>query len=154
LIIGIGSLGRRALLDLRCRFIDRFGDLSKLPLMRFLYVDCDTDALRASFRGASEVALKPSEIYHLPLQTVTHYRRRQLEHLGEWLPREKLYAMPRSLKTQGSRALGRLAFSDNYHRFVTRLKRELQQAAHPDAVYQSVNHTGLALRDTTPRVYV
>ena len=40
------------------------------------------------------------------------YRRRNLEHLNEWLPREKLYSLPRSLQTQGSRALGRLAFAD------------------------------------------
>ena len=62
--------------------------------------------------------------------------------------------MPRSLKTQGSRALGRLAFADNYLRLMGRFRREVQQATHPDALYQSVNNTGLALRDSTPRVYV
>jgi hypothetical protein len=154
LIIGIGSHGRRALLDLRCRIIDRFGDLNKVPLLRFVYVDCDGDAIKSSLRGSSEVALRATEVHHLPLQPVSHYRRRQLEQLNDWLPREKLYALPRSLKTQGSRALGRLAFSDNYLRFLTRLKREIQHAAHPDALYQSVNQTGMALRDSTPRVYV
>src|SRR5262249_52623101 len=62
--------------------------------------------------------------------------------------------LPRSLKTQGSRALGRLAFSDNYLRLLTRLRREIQQSTHPDAIYQSVSQTGLALRDNVPRVYV
>src|SRR5262249_22031739 len=89
-----------------------------------------------------------------PLQPVAHYRRRQLEHLGDWLPREKLYAMPRALKTQGSRALGRLAFSDNYHRLLARIKREIQQCSHPDVIYHSVSQTGLALRDSTPRIFV
>ena len=42
----------------------------------------------------------------------------------EWLPREKLYTMPRSLQTQGSRALGRLAFADNQQRLLARLRRE------------------------------
>ena len=51
-------------------------------------------------------------------------------------------------------ALGRLAFSDNYLRLVGRFRREMQQATHADALYQSVNSTGLALRDGTPRVYV
>jgi hypothetical protein len=100
------------------------------------------------------MVLKPSEVYHLPLQPVSHYRRRQLDQLNEWLPREKLYALPRSLKTQGARALGRLAFTDNYLRLLARLKREILQANHPDALYQSVTQTGLALRDNTPRVYV
>jgi hypothetical protein len=90
----------------------------------------------------------------LPLQPVAHYRRRQIDQLGEWLPREKLYALPRNLKTQGSRALGRLAFTDNYLRLLARVKREIQQATHPDAMYQSVAQTGLALRDSIPRIYV
>jgi eukaryotic-like serine/threonine-protein kinase len=154
LILGIGSLARRALLDLRCRFIDRFGDLNNIPLLRFLYVDSDGEEVKAAIRGAPEVALRSHEVYHLPLQSVSHYRRRQLEHLGDWLPREKLYAMPRALKTQGSRALGRLAFTDNYHRLLARVKREIQQCTHPDVLYHSVNQTGLALRDNIPRVYV
>src|SRR5207253_1053364 len=72
----------------------------------------------------------------------------------ECLPREKLYAMPRSLQTQGSRALGRLAFSDNQQRLAARLRRELQEITNADNIYQTVTQTGLALRDTTPRVYV
>ncbi len=154
LLIGLGGFGRRALLELRCRFLDRFGDLEKTPLVRFLYIDVDGEAVKAATHGSPEVALKPAEVYHLPLQAVSHYRRRQLDFLGDWLPREKLYTMPRSLKTQGSRALGRLAFADNYLRLMGRLRREVQQATHPDALYQSVNNTGLALRDNTPRVYV
>jgi eukaryotic-like serine/threonine-protein kinase len=153
-IIGVGSLGRRALLELRCRFVDRFGDLSRIPLLRFLYVDSDSEAVRSALRGAPEVAFQSSEVHHLPLRPIAHYRRKQLDQLSDWMPREKLYALPRSLKTQGSRALGRLAFSDNYLRFLTKLKREIQHAAHPDALYHSVNQTGLALRDNTPRVYV
>src|SRR5262249_35035360 len=76
------------------------------------------------------------------------------DQLSDWLPREKLHALPRSLKTQGSRALGRLAFTDNYLRLVTRLKREIQQICHPDNLYQSVSQSGLALRDNTPRIFV
>jgi serine/threonine protein kinase len=154
LVLGVGGFGRRALLELRCRLIDRFGDLDKVPLMRFLYIDSDAEAIKASQRGAAEVAFRPHEVYHLALQPVSHYRRRQIDQLADWLPREKLYAMPRSLKTQGSRALGRLGFTDNYQRLIARLKRELQQACHPDAIYQAVAQTGLALRDNVPRVYV
>ena len=68
------------------------------------------------------------EVHHLPLQPVGNYRRRSLEYLSEWLPREKLYAMPRSLQTQGSRALGRLAFVDNQARLMARFKREIADA--------------------------
>lgn len=154
LVIGVGHFGRRALMELRCRFLDRFHDLGKLPMIRFLYVDSDQEAIKSATRGAPEVALANGAVYHLPLQPVANYRRRMLDHLNEWLPREKLYGIPRSLQTQGSRALGRLAFADNHLRFITRLRRELQSASHPDALFQTVSQTGLALRNNVPRVYV
>src|SRR5262249_49792963 len=119
LILAIGAFGRRALMELRCRFLDRFHDLAKLPLIRFLYVDSDAEAVRSATRGAPEVALSNAAVYHLPLQAVGNYRRRMIDHLNEWLPREKLYSIPRSLQTQGSRGLGRLAFADNHLRFIT-----------------------------------
>jgi serine/threonine protein kinase len=154
LIIGVGSFGRRALRELRCRFLDRLGDLSKIPVLRFLYIDSDSQALENALRGTPEVALSRNEVYPLPLQNAGQYRRRMLDHLSEWLPREKLYSIPRSLQTQGSRALGRLAFVDNHLRLLARLRREVQEACHPDSIYQSVSQTGLALRDAVPRVYV
>jgi len=154
LVIGLGNFGRRALMELRGRLLDRFGALDKAPLIRFLYIDTDLDAIKQAQRGDSELAFRTSEVYHLPLQPVAHYRRRQLDQLNDWLPREKLYGLPRSLKTQGSRALGRLAFTDNYQRLLARLKREIQQASHPDVIYQTVSQTGLALRDNVPRVCV
>jgi serine/threonine protein kinase len=154
IILGVGSFGRRALRELRCRFLDRLGDLKKIPLMRFLYIDPDAEAVQEAVRGTPEIALSRNEVYHMPLQAVGHYRKRMLDHLNEWLPREKLYSLPRSLQTQGSRALGRLAFVDNHLRFMARLRREVQQAIHPDTLYQSVSQTGLALRDSVPRIYV
>ncbi len=154
LILGVGGFGRKALLELRCRFLDRFGDLSKLPLLRFLCIDADPEAINTAVRGAPEVAFARSEVYPLPLQQVGNYRRRMLDQLSEWMPREKLYAMPRSLQTQGARALGRLAFVDNHQRLVARLRKEIQEVTNPDVIYQSVTLTGLALRDNTPRVYV
>jgi serine/threonine protein kinase len=154
LLIGMGSLGRRALMEVRCRFLDRFGSVTKLPLIRFLYLDTDKEALTQAQRGAPEIVLQPSEIVPLPLQPMAHYRRRQLDLLADWIPREKLYSLPRNLQTQGSRALGRLAFTDNYLRVASKVKRELQAALHPDSLYQSVTNTGLALRDDTPRVVV
>ena len=43
----------------------------------------------------------PDEVFHVPLQPVTQYRRRQLEQILDWLPREKLYSIPRSLQPAG-----------------------------------------------------
>jgi serine/threonine protein kinase len=154
IIIAAGGFGRRALRELRCRFLDRLGDLGKIPILRFLYVDTDPQAAENALRGTPEIALSSNEVYPLPLQNAGQYRRRMLDYLSEWLPREKLYAIPRSLQTQGSRALGRLAFVDNHLRLLARLRREIQEACHPDSIYQAVSQTGLALRDSVPRVYV
>ncbi|AWM38459.1 Tubulin-like protein [Gemmata obscuriglobus] len=154
ILIGVGSFGRRALQELRCRLTDRVGDVVQVPCFRFLYVDCDPDAVTKAVSAPPDVALGTDEVFPVPLQPVTQYRRRQLEQILDWLPREKLYAIPRSLHAGGSRALGRLAFCDNYLRFVTRLRRELQIATHPESLSQSSDQTGLQVRDNTPQVYV
>jgi len=153
-LVGVGSFGRRALQEIRCRLIDRVGDVSQVPTFRFLYVDCDPDAVTKAVSAPPDVALSSDEVFPVPLQPVTGYRRRQLEQILDWLPREKLYSIPRNLQSGGSRALGRLAFCDNYLRFVTRLRRELQIATHPESVKQSADQTGLEPRDNTPQVYV
>jgi eukaryotic-like serine/threonine-protein kinase len=154
LIIGLGGFGRRALLDLRCRLLDRCGDLKQVPIYRFLYIDSDPEAVHKALSDIPEVALSNSEVFPMPLQPLSNYRRRTLEHLNDWLPREKLYAIPRSLQPQGSRALGRLAFHDNYLRFMTRLRREFQIATHPESLAQSVAQTGIGLRESSPQVFV
>ena len=112
ILIGIGSFGRRALQEIRCRLTDRVGDVVQVPCFRFLYVDCDPDAVAKAVSAPPDVALAPDEVFHAPLQPVTQYRRRQLDQILDWLPREKLYSIPRSLHAGGSRALGRLAFCD------------------------------------------
>ncbi len=154
ILVGIGSFGRRALQEIRCRLTDRVGDVAQVPSFRFLYVDCDPDALTKAVSAPPDVALAPDEVFHVPLQPVTQYRRRQLDQILDWLPREKLYSIPRSLHAGGSRALGRLAFCDNYLRFVTRLRRELQIAVHPESLSDSSDQTGLMPRDNVPQVYV
>jgi hypothetical protein len=154
ILIGIGSFGRRALQEIRCRLTDRVGDVVQVPCFRFLYVDCDPDAVNKAISAPPDVALATDEVFPVPLQPVTQYRRRQLEQILDWLPREKLYAIPRSLHASGSRALGRLAFCDNYLRFVTRLRRELQIATHPESLSQSSDQTGLMVRDNSPQVYI
>ena len=154
ILIGIGSFGRRALQQIRCRLLDRIGELSQVPCFRFLYIDTDPETVSKATAGSTDSALLPEHTFHAPLQAVTGYRRRQLDQLLEWLPREKLYGIPRSMKVDGSRALGRLAFCDHYLRFVTRLRHEIQVATHPESVSQSSDQTGLTVRTKVPSLYV
>ena len=106
ILIGVGSFGRRALQQVRCRLLDRVGQLSHVPCLRFIYLDPDPDATDKALSAPPDIALHSEHIFLTPLQPVTNYRRRQLDQLMEWLPREKLHAIPRSLRVEGSRCLG------------------------------------------------
>ena len=105
-------------------------------------------------RGAPEVALTRNEFHQLPLQPVGNYRRRKLEQLSEWLPREKLYAMPRSLQTQGAGPWAGWRSPTTSSACWPGCDARSRRPPIPTTLYQSVTQTGLALRDNTPRVYV
>ncbi|MCE9534333.1 MAG: protein kinase [Planctomycetes bacterium] len=154
IFIGVGGFGMLALKELRRRMLDRVGDLTQTPSFRFLYIDPDPEAPAEAVEVADDKALRDDQVFLMRLQPVTNYRRRILDHLNEWLPREKLYSIPRSLQTIGSRALGRLAFCDNYLRFDTRFSREVQVATHPESLAQTMTQSGMTLRDNCPRIYI
>lgn len=154
IFIGIGSFGRRALQQVRCRLLDRVGELSHVPCFRYIYVDADPDAQAKTLNGPADAALLPEHTFSATLQPVTAYRRRHLDQMLEWLPREKLYTIPRSLRVDGSRALGRLAFNDHFLRFQNRLRQEIQGCTHPESISQSSDAAGLPVRTTVPAVYL
>ena len=156
LVIGLGSFGLRTLQSLRCRVIDRFGSLAKLPILRFLYLDSDPKGLHSAMTGPPEQALHNGEIQQLQLQPMAYYRKNRaaLEQLEQWLPTQKLHSMPRSLEVDGVRALGRLAFAESYNGVIARLRRELKYIVNPNNLDLSVQETGLALRSKVPQVYV
>ena len=56
--------------------------------------------------------------------------------------------------TTGVRALGRLAFCDNYRAIVRRLQMELDACLEPNALPGAARQSGLGLRSNRPRVYV
>ena len=154
IIVGVGGFGLKALKELKRRLLDRVGDVAQTPSIRFLYIDPDPESHAAAMEGTSDRALGDDQVFLVRLQPVTNYRRRILDHLNEWLPREKLFTIPRSLQTMGSRSLGRLAFCDNYLRFDTRFSREVKVATHPESLAQTITQSGLALRDNCPRVFI
>ena len=156
LLVGLGHFGREALQALRTRIVDRYGSLEKLPIRRFLYIDTDARDLTAATVGPPEQALQPTEVLHLPLHPVAHYRRSRnsFEHLMTWMPMDKLYDLPRSLEVGGQRMFGRLAFTDGYLRLVSRLKKELQALSEQEAQQRTVAATGQTVRSPVPRVHV
>jgi hypothetical protein len=71
-----------------------------------------------------------------------------------WLSPKMLYRMPRQQTSAGLRALGRLAFVDNYPLLLRRLETELRECCDPEWLQQAAEQTGLAVRATVPRVYL
>ncbi len=156
LLIGLGRFGRESLQALRCRAVDRFGSMEKLPIWRMLYIDSDPKDITNASLGTPEQALSPTEVLHTPLKAVGHYRRsrQSFEQLLTWLPMEKFYEMPRSLEVSGSRMLGRLAFVDGYLRIVARLKRELQALLEPGLLDETERQLSIRRRSDLPQVYI
>ena len=88
IFMGIGSFGLQALKELRRRLLDRVGDLTQTPSFRFIYMDPDPDASTEATNGPYEKVLRDEQVFPIRLQPITNYRRRILDHLNEWLPRE------------------------------------------------------------------
>ena len=56
LLVGLGGIGQRVLLDVRRRIIERFGNLDALPWVRFVAIDTDM----GEEAGLKEIAEPPS----------------------------------------------------------------------------------------------
>src|SRR5262245_1391770 len=177
LIIGLGGLGAAVLQAVRAGLGERFGSPDALPILRTLLIDTDPDVLRLAttgFRGvgpggrAPEAGgssyqtpdaylLTPDHVLQTPLNRPSYYLRprdgRGVPVEG-WLNQRVLYRIPRELVTTGVRALGRLAFCDNYRVIQRRLQAELEACRDPDRLKAAAEQSGLGLRSQRPRIVV
>jgi eukaryotic-like serine/threonine-protein kinase len=150
LVIGIGQHGLRVLQRLRRKIEDQFGHLDALPNLRLLYLDTDADSARAA------AEFRPSEVLLTRLNRPRHYLRAQTgrPNIDTWFDLKMLYRIPRSLVTMGMRALGRLAFVDNYRLITRRLKSTLADCTNAETLAAAAKETGLGMRTDHPHVYV
>ncbi len=102
-------MGCRVVRSLRRRLEQRFAEPVETSGLKILALDTDRAALRALEGNESGGGLAPEEMLHLPLRKSADYRSSSDEILS-WLGRRWLYNIPRSLRTEGLRPLGRLAF--------------------------------------------
>jgi serine/threonine protein kinase len=153
LFVGIGGTGGLVLRKLRRRLNDRFGDLAKVPVFQMLLVETDCHALRGKSGVEQGSDLSADETVMMPLRKPQEYRTETPDIL-EWLSRRWLYNIPRSLKTEGIRPLGRLALVDHAQSLFDRLRRSITQITAPDALAATQANAGLSLRNKTPRIFV
>jgi hypothetical protein len=156
LVIGLGHLGMTVVQRLRQELHLRLRSMDRLPHVRLMVLDTDPEVVRNAMRGDDGARLKETEILLAPLNRPSHYlkpRDGRLEVEG-WLNTRMLYRIPRSLVTTGVRALGRLAFCDNYPLIMQHVQTELDALLDPDALSSAVHQTELGLRTNRVRVYI
>lgn len=153
IFIGVGGTAERILRQLRRRLHQRYGDRSAMPCFQMLLLDTDPHTLRSAEQGDPEDALNPDETLFLPLRKPADYRGASDKILG-WLSRRWLYNIPRSLRTEGLRPLGRLAYVDHAEQVQDRLRQVLADATSPAAKARSIETAGGKLRSETPRIFL
>jgi eukaryotic-like serine/threonine-protein kinase len=151
LVLGIGGTAGHVLTQLRESIHNQFPG-KQLPAVQFLLLDTDSRAL-ASVSQGDAAGLTPDEILNLPLRRPQHYRENS-QQLLHWLSRRWLYNIPRSLRTEGLRPLGRLALVDHARQVGQRIRRALSQAIDPESIKASNATSGQVFRKGALRVMV
>lgn len=133
LLIGIGRTGTQALVNVRAKLRERVGDLSDLPALRCLAIDTDPHDLRANHGGDPADELSESELLAMPLRRPEEYRVDAKMHLS-WLSRRWIYNVPKSLRTEGIRPLGRLALATHVDELSVRLRQVISELVQAEQV--------------------
>ncbi len=155
-VVGVGQMGLQVLQALRETLAGQLRAPAELPL-RLLLLDTDPEIIRQSNRCERAAArLSPADVLLAPLNRPSYYlkTRDSRPPLEQWLNQRMLYRIPRAPVTTGLRALGRLAFCDNYRSISRRLKAELDAVLDPQVLASAARSTGLGVRSNRPRVYV
>jgi serine/threonine protein kinase len=152
LILGAGGTAGYVLRHLRRRIHERFGTTGS-PAVSMLLLDTNDQSLAAAMRGDESTSLAPNETLELPLRRPQQYRTNSDRFL-RWLSRRWLYNIPRSLKTEGLRPLGRLAFVDHAKEVFTRLRQTITSMTDAKAVAAWERETGLKLQADSLRIYL
>lgn len=152
--IGVGGTAARVLRSLRVQMHEHLGATAPLPSAPILLLDTDPQSLASAARGGDRGrGLDPSETVALPLRRPQAYRDKA-DVLLRWLGRRWLYNVPRSLRTEGIRPLGRLALVDHARQAFQRLRATLAAAVDPASRQASTDAVGLPFTAPALRVYV
>lgn len=151
LVIGLGQMGCEVLQHFNNQLVDKFGTRELLPNVRLLYLDTDPEA-----HHAAGTELSSRDVLLARLNRASHYLkpREGRPRIETWFHTNMLYRIQRNQVTGGVRALGRLAFIDNYRPISQRLRTDLESCLDPAALATAAKNTGLKLRSNRPRVYI
>ena len=153
-VVGLGQGGLDILREFRRAAQERFGTADRLPHLKVLFIDSDSETLHSATAASG---LDPAEVIPARLNRPAHYlkaRRNGKSLIEGWFDPQMLYKIPRNPATVGLRTLGRLAFLDHYRPFAEKLQTGIESCTHPDALGTADRTTRLGLRSNRPRVYV
>ncbi|MEX2185328.1 MAG: tubulin-like doman-containing protein [Pirellulales bacterium] len=153
LFVAVGGAAGRALVQLRARMTERFGDLDAGSAMQFLWIDTDTAAMTDLMRKDESPPLRPHEVLQAPLRRTQDYRANSKRFL-QWLSRRWLYNIPRSQLTEGLRPLGRLAFVDHFDTIRRQLEGAIDGMLATEATAALADSAGCEVAADEPRVVV
>lgn len=151
--IGIGGTGGMILCHLKQILSDRFGEPDELPALQLLYVDTDITAINAACTGVCGCNLVEDQTLLTPLRQTQEYRQRPVSNLDS-ISRRWIYNTPRSMKTEGFRALGRLSLLDNSERILDSIRKSILTCVSSDAIALSTRNSGLPFQEEDPRVFI
>ncbi|HEY6563853.1 MAG TPA: tubulin-like doman-containing protein, partial [Pirellulaceae bacterium] len=152
LVIGLGGTATRLLSEIRERLIERFGALSRLPSIRFLAIDTDEQQLSVNAQG-QPMTWGIGESVLASLRAANDYRE-QRDSILEWLSRRWLFNIPRSLRTEGMRPLGRLAVVGQFQDIRRAVAEALVAMRDAEAMQVTQSTTGIEVRGDSPSVMV
>jgi serine/threonine protein kinase len=152
LVVGVGGLAAQVLRRLRQNISKQFGE-QPLPSVKMLLIDSDPKTAALAQQGPARTALRTEETLVLPLKRPQDYRA-HAERLSRWLSRRWLYNIPRSLRTEGIRPLGRLALVDHARQATQRMRMALSEARAQDSLAETSQRTGYEFQSDSLRVIV
>ncbi len=153
IFLAIGHTGGRVLSRLKQLLVERFGLEQQLPALQMLYIDTDVGAINEITSTTGGGRLAEAETLLLPIHSTWSYRERPVGQIGS-LSRRWLYNIPRSQKTEGLRALGRLALLDHADRVKSRLQAAIQTATDSASLAATTAASGLFFGSCDPRVFI
>lgn len=112
LVVGLGGTGAKTLMAIRRNLIAMNPDELENQSTGFLFTDSDPSTIEMVVDPDRKERLSYASTVAIPLKTPQYYRQSDSQYLSQ-LSRRWVYNIPRSLKTEGVRPLGMLAFLDN-----------------------------------------
>ncbi len=148
-VIGVGKTGSEIVDRLSGKIEERFGHAKLVPSCCLLKVDTDRNAMGGLSLGDS---MGCSHSLLLPLRKPDKYRDRQKRYMS-WLSRRWIYNVPRSLKTEGIRPLGRLAFVDNFDELYDTIQAKVEMVVDHENFESSLENTGMVGEERAAQVF-